>query len=41
MVFKRNFLAFKKANSKCASINKKAKKDFFKEAIKNGLNNTG
>ena len=29
-----NFLAFKKAKNKCTSINKKAKKDYFKEATK-------
>ena len=29
-----NYLAFKKAKNKCTSINKKAKKDYFKEATK-------
>ena len=29
------FLALKKAENKCASINKKAKKKYFKEATKN------
>ena len=32
-----NFLAFKKAKNKCTSINKKAKKDYFKEATKCGV----
>ena len=29
-----NYLAFTKAKNKCTSINKKAKKDYFKEATK-------
>ena len=32
-----NCLAFKKAKNKCTSINKKAKKDYFKEATKYGV----
>ena len=32
-----NYLAFKKAKNKCTSINKKAKKDYFKEATKYGV----
>ena len=32
-----NFLGFKKAKNKCTSINKKAKKDHFKEATKYGV----
>ena len=34
---RKNFLAFKKAKNKCTSINKKAEKDYFKEAIKYGV----
>ena len=33
------FLAFKKAKNKSTSINKKAKKYFFKETTKNGVKN--
>ena len=32
-----NFLPFKKAENKCISIDKKAKKDCFKEATKYGV----
>ena len=32
-----NYLAFKKAKNKCTSINKKAKKEYFKEATKYGV----
>ena len=34
---KQNFLAFKKAKNKRMSINKKTKKDYFKEATKYGV----
>ena len=32
-----NYVAFKKAKNKCTSINKKARKDYFKEATKYGV----
>ena len=32
-----NFLAFKKAKNKCTSLYKKVKKDYFREATKNGV----
>ena len=32
-----NYVAFKKAKNKCTSINKKAQKDYFKEATKYGV----
>ena len=32
-----NDLAFEKAKNRCTSVNKKAKKDYFKEAAKYGV----
>ena len=37
MAFKRKLSSFQKAKNKCTSTNKKAKKDYFKEATKYGV----
>ena len=34
---RKNYLAFRNAKNKCTSVNKKAKKDHFKEATKHGV----